>query len=173
MADFEDKEHHSDNDEAESPIPPIERVVTPHDVAAIAEDDEVIYIVGTRGQKVTQIRGLEGMKRLRDLVLRSCLIRDMQGVEVLSSLHKLELYDNAIESLCGLTTLSNLRVLDMSYNSVRDMSPVAACPLLEEIYLAQNKLNKIAGLEEMTKLRVLDLGANRIRVCYILCFVSM
>jgi protein phosphatase 1 regulatory subunit 7 len=126
------------------------------------------------------------MDNLRQLVLRSCLIASMEGVETLTTLKHLELYDNQVEAISHIDRLTQLTVLDISFNCIRDMSPVAACPLLEELYIAQvcvatpqcirrywnsyilfsvqNKLRKIEGLAGLTRLRTLDLGANRIRV---------
>lgn len=151
------------NEVEEKPKGPIHRIVIPADVVDIKPDDERIYIIGTRGEKVTKIMGLEGMLNLKELILRSCLIGNMNGIESLVSLTKLELYDNHIEELDGLEFLSNLTILDISFNSIRDMSPVAQCPHLQELYIAQNKLRKIEGLEKLSELRILDLGANRIR----------
>jgi len=88
----------------------------------------------------------------------------MDGVENLTKLIKLELYDNQVLKISSLERLTSLKILDISFNSIRDMSPVRCCPLLEELYIAQNKLRKIVGIENMKSLRVLDLGANRIRV---------
>jgi hypothetical protein len=44
---------------------PVNRVVLPRDVIEIKTTDESIYIVGTRGQKVTKIWGLNGMANLK------------------------------------------------------------------------------------------------------------
>eukprot|EP01040_Poterioochromonas_malhamensis_P011233 gene11234-12239_t len=146
-------------------LPPVERVVLPRDVVEIKEDDDTVYVIGTKDGKVTLIDGLDHMKHLKTLVLRSCLISRMEGVENLVTLSKLELYDNQVEEISSIQRLSNLRVLDLSFNAIREMNfPFSACvPLLEELYLAQNKLRKIEGLSGLTHLRILDLGANRIR----------
>jgi protein phosphatase 1 regulatory subunit 7 len=145
---------------------PAERIVTPLDVLDCAPTlgETMIYIVGTRGTKVTRIAGLEYLSDcLEELVLRSNLIATMEGVQSLSRLTKLELYDNQLEDITHLESLSRLVILDMSYNSIRSMASVASCPLLEELYLAQNKLKAIEGIRGMKHLRCLDLGANRIR----------
>ena len=73
------------------------------------------------------------MTKIKDLVLRSCLVGSMEGIENLSTLRKIELYDNQIEQICGLETLSNLIILDLSFNAIRNMVPNLAsyCPLLE------------------------------------------
>lgn len=159
-----DTEDNPENANLCQEVAPIKRIIKPGDVIEITTDDEIINIIGTRGEKVTIISGLENMKSLNTLILRSCLISKMNGIESIITLEKLELYDNQIEVISHLNRLSNLTVLDLSYNSIREMAPVSCCPLLEELYIAQNKLRKIEGLENMTRLRVLDLGANRIRV---------
>ena len=120
------------------------------------------------------------MKDIEELVLRSCLVARIEGISHLgSTLIKLELYDNQIETIDCINNLINLRVLDLSFNSIRSMLPLCGLPEglennnsllnpilpnLEELYLAQNKLRKIEGLQFLTKLRILDLGANRIRL---------
>lgn len=99
------------------------------------------------------------------LILRSCLVSQIEGIEELSMLEKLELYDNHIETIRNIEHLNNLKVLDLSFNAIREMVPlVGCCPLLEELYIAQNKLRTIEGLEGLVHMRTLDLGANRIRV---------
>ena len=145
-------------------VAPPQRIIKPGDVVEINPNDESIYIVGTRGEKVTVISGLENMNQIKSFVLRSCLVAKMNGVESLVTLEKLELYDNQIESITSIQNLTSLKILDLSYNSIREMIDLSCCPLLEELYIAQNKLRKIAGLENNRNLRILDLGANRIRV---------
>jgi protein phosphatase 1 regulatory subunit 7 len=143
---------------------PAERVVYPADVVEILPEDDSVYVVGTKDGKVTKIGGLEGMENLKFLILRSCLVSSMAGVENLVKLEKLELYDNQLERVSHIERLSHLRILDLSFNAIREMIPLAVhVPLLEELYMAQNKLKDIVGLEGLTELRVLDLGANRFR----------
>lgn len=107
------------------------------------------------------------MLMLQTLVLRSCLVSVMEGLEDCTSLEKLELYDNHVEEIKNIDSLGQLKVLDLSFNAIREMVPLAGCcPLLQELYIAQNKLRKIEGLEGLTELTTLDLGANRIRVSF-------
>ena len=136
--------------------------------------DGELVIVGTAGQKITRMGGEELVAKcgsdLTRLVLRSHLLRKMDGLGGFTQLELLELYDNQIEALESLDDGEDgkpgttLRVLDMSYNVIRDMEPVHLCPNLEELYLANNKLKVISGLKHLKKLRKIDLGANRIRV---------
>ncbi|CAM9352214.1 unnamed protein product [Phaeothamnion confervicola] len=87
----------------------------------------------------------------------------MEGLEALTSLTKLELYDNQILSMACMESLGRLVVLDLSYNLIKSLAPLRHCPLLEEVYVAQNRIRVIEGLDGATRLRKLDLGANRIR----------
>ena len=73
------------------------------------------------------------MTKIKDLVLRSCLVGSMEGIENLTTLRKIELYDNQIEEIVGLGNLSNLLILDLSFNAIRSMIPnlASCCPILE------------------------------------------
>lgn len=44
---------------------PVDRLVVPGDIVDIREDEESIYIIGTKEGKVTKIRGLEKAKNLK------------------------------------------------------------------------------------------------------------
>lgn len=39
-------------------VPPVDRLLVPGDIVDIREEDETIYIIGTKEGKVTKIRGL-------------------------------------------------------------------------------------------------------------------
>ena len=144
----------------------------PWDVADINILDDELVIVGTAGQKITHV-GLDlhdyCNPNLKQLVLRSHVIKSIEGLAMFEELELLELYDNIVEELQGLNNGTNgapgtsLKILDMSYNSIRDMGPVNLCPNLTELYLANNKLKKIYGISALTQLKKIDLGANRIR----------
>ena len=49
---------------------PIDRIVYPCDIVEISDDDEIIYIIGTKDGKVTKIKGLENNRKLKVQVLR-------------------------------------------------------------------------------------------------------
>jgi hypothetical protein len=48
-------------------VPPVDRLLVPGDIVEIREDDDIIYIIGTKEGKVTKIRGLEVAKNLKVL----------------------------------------------------------------------------------------------------------
>ena len=118
------------------------RVRYPSDVIEIDKNDLELVVVGTAGQKITNMGpDLHTLlnPELEQLVLRSHLIRTMEGLEGLKKLDLLELYDNQVTALQCLNDGENgapgmtLRVLDMSYNVIPDMAPVQFCPNLKEL----------------------------------------
>lgn len=87
----------------------------------------------------------------QELTLQSCLIGKMEGLEGLTSLTRLTLYDNQILSLNVPPSLSGLTHLDMSYNLIRGTSALAGCPLLEEVRVLEadgGPLWSLVALEE-------------------------
>lgn len=132
-------------DEASRPAPddpaseedePAHRVVAPRDVVQVDASSEEVFHVGTAGQKVTIISGLDEMVNLTSLTLRSSLLRRMTGVGHLTKLEHLELYDNKIGRLEDLARLTRLQVLDMSYNRIRVMEHLSTLGSLQKLYLA-------------------------------------
>eukprot|EP00584_Thalassiosira_punctigera_P007887 CAMPEP_0172535046 /NCGR_PEP_ID=MMETSP1067-20121228/7215_1 /TAXON_ID=265564 ORGANISM="Thalassiosira punctigera, Strain Tpunct2005C2" /NCGR_SAMPLE_ID=MMETSP1067 /ASSEMBLY_ACC=CAM_ASM_000444 /LENGTH=706 /DNA_ID=CAMNT_0013319939 /DNA_START=120 /DNA_END=2240 /DNA_ORIENTATION=- len=144
----------------------------PWDVFEIDPADDRLEVVGTHGQKITRMGGDLASRvspDLTHLVLRSHLVRTMEGVAGMKKLEVLELYDNMVDELRELDGEGGfpgrgLKVLDISYNVIRDMGPVALCPNLQDLYIAQNKIKSIKGIKHLKLLRKIDLGANRIRV---------
>lgn len=115
----------------------------PSDVVdSITMEETELCIVGTAGQKITAI-GNDFSRtvntEMTSLILRSHIIRKMEGLQYFTNLELLELYDNQIDALSNLNDGINgcpgmtLRTLDMSYNSIRDMQPVEYCPNLQEL----------------------------------------
>lgn len=117
----------------------------PSDVADLDPTEDELYIVGTAGQKITHM-GPDLSTRMdvtnpdiNKLILRSHVIRTMEGLQHFRKLHTLELYDNQVEALECLDEGEDgapgctLKVLDMSYNVIRDMAPVQVCPHLTEL----------------------------------------
>jgi hypothetical protein len=133
---------------------PADTIRYPWDVMELPDSDtdmKYLEIVGTSGQKVTRMGSDLSLRypNIESLVLRSHLIRTMDGLAKFRKLEVLELYDNMIDELRDLNNESGesavdneatggipgrlLRVLDISYNVIRDMGPVQFCPNLQEL----------------------------------------
>lgn len=116
----------------------------PSDVVEISKEPEEteLCIVGTHGQKITKMGEAlynQCSPNLTHLILRSHVIKKMEGLRGFQNLTLLELYDNSIKALEDLNSGEDgkpgitLKVLDMSYNVIRDMLPVQFCPNLTEL----------------------------------------
>ena len=161
-------------------------ITYPSDTTDLDPNETELVLVGTAGRKITHLgQDLVPLTKLVQLVLRSHVIRSMEGIQGLKNLELLELYDNQVEALTGLEHKLRLKTLDMSYNVIREMGPVQSCVHLTELCtcleaavfsvlipgahptrsdLANNKLKTIDGLHTLKNLKKIDLGANRIRV---------
>ena len=114
----------------------------PEEVTDLNLDDDEVIVVGTAGKKITHM-GPDFYTRvnpnLTQLILRSHVIRKMEGLQGLQQLELLELYDNQVEALACLdqgehgAPGATLKTLDMSYNVIRDMTPVQLCPNLVDL----------------------------------------
>jgi len=56
---------HDNESDGEEILAPIDRIVIPSDVVTINEDEEFVYVVGTRDGKVTRISGLDTMNNIK------------------------------------------------------------------------------------------------------------
>jgi hypothetical protein len=61
----DDDENSVTEEDPQASSPPAERLVYPKDVVDFNDEDEIIYVLGTRGGKVTRISGLENMSRIK------------------------------------------------------------------------------------------------------------
>lgn len=159
----------SDEDEEEY-VPPTKRLIHPGDVLDLTTDldrTEVVY-VGTSGEKITVLDGLEALSKLRLVSFRSNFIRAPTGLSHLATtLTSLELYENRLKTLKGVEELVNLRVLDVSYNRLKtiELEFVGKLTRLEKLYVAENRLKEMVDLPKCIgkTLKVLDLGGNALR----------
>ena len=103
-------------------IAPKDRIVGPLDVLEFGSKEKEVYYVGTSGQKVTVMKGLESAPLLERVCLRANLIRQISSYEKLQLLTSLELPDNKIQSIPDnlAQTCPALTNLDLSYNAIRE-----------------------------------------------------
>lgn len=121
--------------------------------------------------KITEIKGLKNLTKLRKLDLGANRIRKMDEEE-LSSLVNLEdlwLGKNKIENIGGISKLTKLRRLDVQSNRLTVVENlISQKDTLEELYLSHNNIgnrgaSQPTGLAlKFEKLTTLDLSRNRI-----------
>jgi len=125
----------------------------PWDVTDIDPNETELTIVGTAGEKITRMGSNLHTKvspNMTQLVLRSHLIRTMEGIGQLKHLELLELYDNQIDEL---------RELDGSISSSNDDKLVEKEEGEDEEKKEKSILDGLPG----KNLRVLDISYNSIR----------
>lgn len=142
--------------------PPANSIIRyPWDVADIDITDTYLTLVGTAGQKITRMgHNLHEhvSPNLTHLVLRSHLIRTMEGIRNLEHLELLELYDNMIDEL---------RELDVRRADADGAAAVAAVG--EDEGEGEDGEDRAKRSEEKiellprTELKVLDISYNVIR----------
>ena len=81
-------------------------------------------------------------------------IKSLEGLEALTSLEYLSLYNNEIKTT-DLTTLNNLHYLNIANNKLQSIK-LNGLSQLKTLYLFKNKLKKInfTGLKQLTKIRI-------------------
>ncbi|RUS33637.1 hypothetical protein BC938DRAFT_470776 [Jimgerdemannia flammicorona] len=95
-----------------------------------------------------------------ELELVHCRLKDLAslGLSRFKNLQKLCVRQNLITHIDGLDTLSQLKELDMYDNKISHVRNLGGMTALD------NKISRIDGLETLTLITNLELGANRIRV---------
>ncbi|MFX1519000.1 MAG: leucine-rich repeat domain-containing protein [Promethearchaeota archaeon] len=111
---------------------------------------------------ITEIKGLEKLTNLRELILYDQKIREIKGLENLKNLKKLCLGWNKIEEIKGLETLTELNELWLAGNPINEIQGLKHLTSLEELFIYDNQINEIKGLEHNTKLKTLVLRNNQI-----------
>ena len=158
-----------DEDEDLADVPPAQRLVVPGDVLDLSDPDKTeLEWCGTSGLKITLIAGLENLRKLETLSLRSGFVRKPSGLAHLrGTLRVIELYENRLRTLEGVQEFK-LEVLDVSYNRLGAMEAPYLAPLgptLKRLYMAENRLSEMSAdaLRPLVNLEVLDLGGNSLR----------
>ncbi len=85
---------------------------------------------------------------------------NLNDIEELVNLKKLDLSYCHIENIQGLESLTDITELFLHYNIIKEIKGLDKLVNLEELGLRGNYLSKISGLENLRKLRKLDLSNN-------------
>ncbi len=156
------------NDDSGNPSNNSSVIRYPWDVADIDITDTNLTLVGTAGQKITRMGSdlhEHVSPNLTHLVLRSHLIRTMEGIRALEHLELLELYDNMIDELSELDVVHRGHEHEIAAASAAAVAGVAGANVQEDGNSAMSSTSKekIDPVLTRTKLRVLDISYNVIR----------
>lgn len=114
-------------------------------------------------KKVEEIEGLEDLTHLRKIELDGNSIKQIRGLENFTNLESLILSENQIEEISGLEHLMKLSYLSLQNNKVTEIRSLNHLKGLQSLHLGYNKISKITGLDELINLHVLDLHSNIIK----------
>ena len=84
------------------------------------------------------------------------------GLERLTQLKWLNLFNNQLTSVMGLEKLTQLKELGLHYNKLTDVKGLEKLTQLTELTLDGNKLTDVKGLEKLTQLKKLSLGDTQL-----------
>ncbi|MCP5053096.1 MAG: hypothetical protein GY940_38370 [bacterium] len=107
-------------------------------------------------------QSLSKFRYLRILRLRDNQLTDISGLQGLSSLTTLYLYNNLFSDISPLKELHNLTTLDLSVNRLNDVTPLQGLRNLKTLDLSVNQLTNIEGLQGLSNLTELNLNSNRL-----------
>ena len=99
---------------------------------------------------------------LSELVAREAEIESLAGVQNLTSLTRLDLWDNSITDISPLIGLASLTYLDLSRNSITDLSALGWLTSLTDLYLNSNSIIHVGALSDLTGLTSLYINRNSI-----------
>jgi len=111
---------------------------------------------------IIDIEGLDSLKNLKRLDLSYNQISEIKGLENLESLEFLGLHTNRISEIKSLEGLKNLRTLFLQDNQITEIKGLDNLLNLRNLALQNNQISEIKGLESLHKLKTLGLASNLI-----------
>jgi len=90
-------------------------------------------------------------------------ITDIQGLEKLFQLKKLDLSHNQITSMKGIEHLVNLRVLKLSNNRIHEIGYLQNLRKLKKVYLNKNQLEELKSSDFPENLNYINIARNPIK----------
>ncbi|CAK56731.1 unnamed protein product (macronuclear) [Paramecium tetraurelia] len=113
--------------------------------------------------KITQITSLQDSVLLEELNLEKNQIIQIQELDNMQYLKKLELGGNKISIIDGISNLINLMQLSLEDNAILNLKEFPDLKSLMEIYLGNNNITnqkEINNIKHLQKLIILDLSGN-------------
>ena len=104
----------------------------------------------------THLSDLRDLTQLRELYLGSNEIKNVDGLQTLTALTKLDLSKNVeLTNIDGLQSLHQLRVLDLKGASLTNVDKLRLLTQLQELDLTENAISNIDCLHNHIQLRIL------------------
>lgn len=111
---------------------------------------------------IRNLSGIEKLTSLNQLDISNNSVSDFSPLSALTNLTDLNLYGNRIVDLTTLGALTSLTKLNLESNSIVDLTPLSALTNLTELNLESNNIVALTPLSTLTKLTILKLNYNKI-----------
>ncbi len=103
---------------------------------------------------------LQSLTELSTTYPMEVLIENIEGMEYMVNLEKIDFWRNNIEDLTPLRNLTKLKYLELGDNSISDISALSSLTNLETLSLHRNDIRDVTPLRNLTKLSDLNLSFN-------------
>ncbi|EAF9641675.1 internalin [Listeria monocytogenes] len=150
--------------EAEKAIEKDVKAVLPDKISAIFLDANLAEVIRDtlRKSSVDDIVTQAELDTISSLRAQYVGIVNLSGMENLTNLTELYLYNNQISDISPLSNLTNLNTLYLWDNQISDISPLSNLTNLDNLALDNNQISDISPLSNLTNLNILSLWDNQI-----------
>jgi Leucine-rich repeat (LRR) protein len=125
-------------------------------------DLETITTLDVAADSIADLSGMEFMRGLVDLDLRSTQITSISQLSSLKKLEVLDISDNSIGSFSPLAGATALRNLDLENTGLTSVTHLTGLTSMEILFLNINSIDDISGLSGLTAMQQLNLRDNDI-----------
>eukprot|EP00960_Hanusia_phi_P075926 768484-Hanusia_phi.AAC.4 len=116
----------------------------------------------TSSERKEELRTQTELHKLEALACSFKNILQIQSLDGLDGLVKLQLDNNIIEKIENLDHLTNLTWLDLSFNNISKIEGLDKLVQLTDLSLFNNSISKLEGLDSLSSLNMLSVGKNNV-----------
>ena len=114
------------------------------------------------GRGIAALDGIERLTQLTVVFLFDNRISDLSPLASLTRVRVLSLDVNRVSDVGPLASLTRLTALGLDANQVTDVSPLSSLTQLTLLYMNRNRISDVSALASLNQLFILSLDANRI-----------
>ena len=93
--------------------------------------------------RLNKLEGLDKCVGCQSLVCRTNLIKSVEGVENLTKLTEIDMYDNRIEVIENIDHMTDLDIVDFSFNNIKAISGLDKLHKVRKLFLLSNRIQKV------------------------------
>jgi hypothetical protein len=127
-------------------------------------DVQNITFLDASNKNIKDISGIQNLTSLQYLDLSMNQISDISALQGLTTLQQLNLNNNQISDISALQGLTNLLTLNLNSNQISNVSVLQGLTNLQELNLTDNLISDVDPLKKLTNLKSLYLMNNLISV---------